>query len=285
MARIGYGTAAVAVQAAVTGLVGLLAMRLAGAPSSALAVQAGALALGSLLAIALRFRLPTPGRVGAMAILAVCLALVLPTLFGAGMEGVRRWVSLGPITIQPASIVLPFVLLAWTATSPGLGTSILVSALSLVLALQPDAASATGLALGLLAATLVRRKASAAAIAAVACAIAAAGWSWTRPDPLPAVAFVEQVVGAAFAANAAVGAAAWVLLPCLPAPFLLAALRGRREGAGPPTAAALAGLWIGLVAANLLANYPAPILGYGASLVLGWLASLGLLAARRPQAD
>ena len=56
MTRIGYGTAALTAQAAITGAV---------------------------------------GRMGATVSLAVCLALVLPTLAGGGLEGVRRWVTLG----------------------------------------------------------------------------------------------------------------------------------------------------------------------------------------------
>lgn len=279
MKRIGSGTVFVA-QAAITGVVGVAAIKLAGAPNSALMVQVGGLLLGALLAIGLRLRPIRLGKVGAAVMLAVCLALVLFAVVGSGTQGVHRWVALGPVTIQPASVVLPFVILAWTAATPSLWASGLAGGLALIFALQPDAASATGLALGLIAATLVRRRACAAEIFAIACAVAATAWSWTRFDPLPAVAHVERVIGAAFAVSPVVGVAAGTLLLLIPAPFLWTLRRGDGE-AGRSTAAALAGFWIGLVVANLFGNYPAPMLGYGASLALGWLGSLGLGAIRR----
>jgi hypothetical protein len=46
-------------------------------------------------------------------------------------------------------------------------------------------------------------------------------------------------------------------------------------------AVALSGVWIGLVGAHLFGNYPAPVIGYGASLVIGWLASLGFCLQRQ----
>ena len=62
----------------------------------------------------------------------------------------------------------------------------------------------------------------------------------------------------------------------VPLPFAMAGWRERRAGGGP--AAALCGLWSGLVLANLVGNYPAPVVGFSASLLVGWLVSLGLIA-------
>ena len=41
-------------------------------------------------------------------------------------------------------------------------------------------------------------------------------------------------------------------------------------------ALALAAAWAGFVLANLIASYPAPVIGAGAATVLGWLISMGL---------
>src|SRR5690606_14518847 len=94
-----------------------------------------------------------------------------------------------------------------------------------------------------------------------------------QPDPLPAVAHVELVVAAAWKAVPAVGMAAGVLLLALPLSVLWAG-RTRRS----PLVIGLVGLWGGQVLANLVGNYPAPVIGYSAALALGWLASLGLAA-------
>ena len=38
----------------------------------------------------------------------------------------------------------------------------------------------------------------------------------------------------------------------------------------------LAAFYVGLVGAALVGNYPLPVVGLGASLVVGWLMALGL---------
>ncbi|NBW09491.1 MAG: FtsW/RodA/SpoVE family cell cycle protein [Caulobacteraceae bacterium] len=262
-------------QAVVTAVVAVIAIRLAGAQTSALIVQAGALVVGALIAVGLAFNSWRPGPKGAAVLIGVCLAMVFATLGDAG-PGVHRWIAAGPIVLQPASIVLPFVVLALAVARTNWWAGALTGAFALVLAIQPDAASATALLLALVALAVVRGRAAAPDVTALLMALAAAVWSWTRLDPLPAVAHVERVVPEAFAANPAVGMAAGLLLILLPLPFVVRAFAGGERA----VAAGLAGLWIGLVAGNLFGNYPAPVVGYGASLVVGWLASLGLVLSR-----
>lgn len=258
-----------------TAVVGLIAIRLAGGSTSALIVQAGALIVGAVIAIGLAFNPWRPGPKGAAVLVGVCLALLFATLGDVG-PGVHRWIALGPVVLQPASIVLPFVVWALAVARTNWWAGALAGAFALVLAIQPDAASATALLLALIALAVVRGRVAAPDVTALLMALAATVWSWTRIDALPAVAHVERVVPEAFAANPVVGIAAGAMLILLPLPFVLRAL----DGAERAVAAGLAGLWIGLVAGNLFGNYPAPVVGYGASLVVGWLASLGLVLSR-----
>lgn len=270
---------AVVAQAVVTACVGLIAIRLAGGPTSALIVQAGALVVGALIAVGLAFNPWRPGAKGAAVLIGVCLALLFATLGDAG-PGVHRWIAAGPIVLQPASILLPFVIWALAVARTNWWAGALTGAFALVLAIQPDAASATALLLALVALTVVRGRVAAPDVTALMMALAATVWSWTRIDALPAVAHVERVVPEAFAANPVVGIAAGVTLILLPLPFVVRVLNGGERAPEPGLAAGLAGLWIGLVAGNLFGNYPAPVVGYGASLVIGWLASLGLVLSR-----
>ena len=266
---------AVVAQAGVTAAVGLAAIHLAGGPTSAIIVQAGALVVGALIAVGLALNPWRPGPKGAAALIGATLALLFATLGDAG-SGVHRWVAVGPVVLQPASIVLPFVIWALAVARTNWWAGALTGAFALVLAIQPDAASATALLLALVALTVVRGRAAAPDVTALLMALAATVWSWTRVDLLPAVAHVERVVPEAFAANPVAGLAAGLMLVLLPLPFLL-----RTVGTGErAVSAGLAGLWIGLVVGNLFGNYPAPVVGYGASLVIGWLASLGLCLSR-----
>ncbi|QTC91382.1 putative peptidoglycan glycosyltransferase FtsW/RodA [Brevundimonas goettingensis] len=268
-------TGAVIGQAVVTAVVGLIAIRLAGGPNMALIVQAGALIVGALIALGLAINPWRPAPKWAAVLIGVCLALLFATLGDAG-PGVHRWIAAGPIVLQPASILLPFVVWALAVARANWWAGALAGAFALVLAIQPDAASATALLLALIGLAAVRGRVAAPDVTALLMALAATVWSWTRVDPLPAVAHVERVVPEAFAANPVVGIAAGLMLILLPLPFVVRALTGGERA----LAAGLAGLWIGLVAGNLFGNYPAPVVGYGASLVVGWLASLGLVLAR-----
>ena len=73
--------------------------------------------------------------------------------------------------------------------------------------------------------------------------------------------------------------AAGAALAMLPLPFLLAARVPGLRGGG----LAVAGFWLGLAAAGAIGNYPAPVLGYGASPVIGWVLALGCMRRRTVQ--
>ncbi|PZR35976.1 MAG: hypothetical protein DI526_05140 [Caulobacter segnis] len=107
--------------------------------------------------------------------------------------------------------------------------------------------------------------------------LACAAYAFTRHDPLPAVAHVERVIPNAFAAAPLVGVLAGLAMAALP----LAMLWRRREA----QTLALAGVWTGFALANLLGNYPAPVLGAGASPLLGWLLSIGLASINPGEND
>lgn len=71
-----------------------------------------------------------------------------------------------------------------------------------------------------------------------------------------------------------------IALLLVPAPFILRALASGSEMGMRTLTFALSGLWLVLVLANFTGRFPAPVVGYGASFVAGWLVSLGLVAGR-----
>jgi hypothetical protein len=106
--------------------------------------------------------------------------------------------------------------------------------------------------------------------------------AWVEPDTLPAVPYVEGLLPVTFAASPVLGALAGLLMFSLPAPLLLV-------GAGRPErraeALGLAALWAGWLVSNLLGNYPAPVMGYGAAPILAWGLSLGLVLGDSAKED
>ena len=176
----------VAVQSAVCLGVSLAAILAAGGGRNALIVQALAAVLALGLSVAV-MRLWPKARWRFRMLLAACVVAAVWTLVsGQPLEGARRWLSLGPIQLHAASLILPIA--AWTfSRSPGGGGVELLSiVLAAVLLVQQDAASSTAWALALAGAVWFGRRGQLAAwgVAAVAAVYSAwtfygAGWSVT----------------------------------------------------------------------------------------------------------
>ena len=264
-------TAAVALQVIATLAISVLAIRAAGGSDSAMILQVAAGLLGALVAVAVAWLVLPPGRIiAAVLLVLILIAETYVLVAGVSMEGVRRWVALGPIQLHAASLLVP--LAAWLAAQRlETATAIPLGAILLVLAAQPDAAAVLALTLALGAVALVDKSKRKVAGVLVALGAVCVAWALSRPDPLPAVDHVELVVRRAFEVSPTLGPLAAVALITVP----MAMLWSRRTSA----TLALAAAWAGFVLANLLANYPAPVIGAGAAPVLGWLLSVGLTFA------
>jgi cell division protein FtsW (lipid II flippase) len=266
--RIGIASAAGAVG------MGLVYLAAAGAPSRYLAVNAGTLIIGLAGLMAWRrWARPVP-RLPGLAALMIGLALMATALFGQSLDEATRWVRLGPLTLQPGLILTPLLAVLFARDQSLLSTTgVIITAAAL--ALQPDRATAGALALTLAALAVTqpdRRTLAALITATIAFAIALA-----RPDTLPAQPFVEQVLFTAFETHWLIGIAVWIGAKWL----LLPAITGRvLNPANRPTYAVFGAVWLGLIAAALLGNYPTPLVGYGASSILGYAMSLAALPSR-----
>lgn len=143
-------------------------------------------------------------------------------------------------------------------------------------------------------------------IALLAMAAAGAALAWSRPDPLPPVDMVENILFRAFelhplAGALAIGALAWLSASALRpfgAGYFLAktprssffpsrgGVRSRAKYAGHerPPAAVLSAYWLASVAVIFFGDFPTPILGFGASPILGAVLGFSLWArAGQPQ--
>jgi len=253
-------------------LAGVFVMWQTAAPTSFVAVNLAALLVALALAASspLWRRVPVP-----TALLVACAvgAIALPLVAGPSVEGVRRWLALGGLLVQPAAVLVPALAL-WLAGQRTWWATAAVIATAAALAAQPDRALAATLATALLPAAVMRRGWTTALRLAVAlCAFAA---TLLRPDPLPPVPHVEGVVRDAFAASPALGTVALLGQAALLAPALDRSL--------PPLARATwVATWSTLVLAALVGDYPTPLTGYGASAILGYGLALCVLARMRRQ--
>ncbi|MXO50723.1 hypothetical protein GRI42_05315 [Erythrobacter gaetbuli] len=247
---------------AVPAVAGLAYLAASGAPAHYLAINGG----GLLLALGwIAFGRVPDSEIAKHVLQAVLLALfALPLFTGPDIEGVRRWLPLGPMSLHAGMLLIP-LLVCLCVRDLRYGPWVLGAGLGIAL-LQPDAASATALALVAAALSWMHRKPLFAAIAALglAACIIAFGAGDLPPEPL-----VEHVFADAWAVQPLIA------LALAAAVFTALVLLLTARTVPHEERVAMAAAMIGFTAMSLIGNYPTPILGYGAAPILGFGLALG----------
>lgn len=198
------------------------------------------------------------------------------TLISEPVEGVHRWIDIGPLHINVAALLLPAMIVA--AGIAGIASAAALAAaaaVAVLLVLQPDASQAAALAAaaGVL---LLRSGASAALRAGLGVAFAVAAIiAWMRPDALQPVREVEEIFALALdvaPALAALGALALAGAAAVP----LRLIGDRKVG---DAALALCAYLVMVALMPLAGAFPVPLVGLGMSFPVGWWLAIGLLAA------
>lgn len=250
-----------------TGL-GLAYMLAAGAPRSYLAINAAALAIG-LLAVGVLTEAGKLWRIGGGAVgVALACLILLTALFGISADGATRWVSAGGIPLQPGLFLVPAVALGFARARDG-ASLLAVLIASLALALQPDRALAGALALAMAALALARPER--AVLVALGAALAAFAATLVRADDSPAMPFVDQILYSSFAVHPLAGVAVVAGSALLLVPAIVGYVR---DSGHRPVYAVFGAVWLAMILAAALGNYPTPLVGYSGSAILGYLISL-----------
>lgn len=266
---IGCAAAAVAL--------GLVYLAVAGAPPRLMVVNATALVIG-LAGLALVLAATRHVRISA-GIVSLVLGAVLMgvSLFGPVVEGASRWVTVAGLAVQPSLIIVPVLLIYCARVRDGWTiTGLMIAAIAL--ALQPDRAMAGVMAAGIAALSFAARDAK--LLVPLALAAGAFAFTLTQPDHLPAVPYVDQIAFTAFDVHVVAGLAVAAGLAWLVMPALAGLLADRTHGEAYIVFGAV---WLAVVVAALLGNYPTPLVGYGASAIIGYAVSLAGLPARGAQ--
>jgi cell division protein FtsW (lipid II flippase) len=261
--------------------VGVLTMRMSDVPATLWGQNLAAWLLGALLCLGLWRPRSSPGRGRWFDLAAVLtLAALAATLLAPGVDGVHRWVPLGPVRLHAAAVLLPLLLVAMQGLAQARGwwisTGVAVG-VALLLLLQPDAAQATAFAAGCLVLLLPLAGRDQLRLISLLAVPVLAGLTWLRRDPLAPVPYVEGIVHLAAGLGAGWVVAAVVSLLVLPLPFFH---DGR--GAGKPAGLALGAYVTVTVLAAFLGNFPVPVMGYGVSPIIGYLVGLGVLMRVAP---
>ena len=244
-------------------LAGLAYLYAAGAPQHYLLVNAGALIAAAALAVTVRA--PSSRRMRQLLIAAMVAALFVPLVTGPYLNGVARWIPLGPVQLQSGSLLLPAIIILAARHRNAAAPVLLACVLAGLL--QPDAALGFALVFALLGLHDVTRdwRVGLACILAFFASLAMA----YRGTP-PPQDFVERVLvdAAQLSIFASIGLFAALLASFLLILFALPASKAQRYS--------LAGCLFGFTILSLMANYPSVLIGYGAAPILGFGLALGL---------
>lgn len=269
--------------------IGALVARGHGVAPLAFAPNAAAAVLGVVVqALVLRaaggdrrspFGPPAKPRVG-LGLLAVAMAiLTAATVAAPDLDGVRRWLPLGPLRLHMSAVATPWVL--WAMASRDTRSLGLIAAtfLQIVHLAQPDAAQS--IALSIAAVPLVLRVDEEGPLARAALLAASAAfsvWAWSQPDPLEPVEHVERILSLAVASGPLWLVLASVAVVILFTPFVIVARS--HDDALASLGQSYALYFAALFAMTFVGAFPVPVLGAGAAHVLGMYAALTACSAR-----
>lgn len=258
---------------AVPSLGGLAYLYAYDAPERLLLINAGALA-AALVWIMLG-RLPTSRAARLSLAIAAVIALLLPLLIGPTVGGVSRWLQAGPMSLHSGTLLLPLIIVL-AAGEAKLGPAVLALA-GAALALQSDAAVLAALAAASAALAGTHRSALYAIVAAAGAVLAILTLGDATLEPQ---VFTESVLPQVAGRSLLQAMALATLMFAMPLWLLVLDPRTPR-----PECYALAALLITLGIMAILAPFPYPLVGYGASPILGVGLALGAPTDRRKTAS
>lgn len=253
---------------------GLAYLKIADAPFHYIVVNLCATVFGVGCFIATSIVAKHPAQVSPTVWLGSAALLIGTASFGQHVEGASRWLSVGSVTLQPSLILVPVMLVAYSQRRSLVAAASIIL-VAIALALQPDRAMAAVLAscAMLLAAKVRDRCASTVAL----CAMAGLGVTMHRADTLPAVPHVDRILLTAFDVNVATGCAVILGAGLLLLPAVLARGSNSRD---TDAYAAFGAVWVTIIAAAAIGNYPTPVVGYGGSAIVGYFLSIAFLPTR-----
>lgn len=252
-------------------IAGILFMALMGAPFAWLVTNVGAAICVVIAWFVFKDRSMPP-----LALAIAALALLGASFVGPAVDGVHRWIALGPLRLHAGMLALPLLGILLLQLNKQIAAAIAAVA-ALIFALQPDRASALALLCIVLIWTMLARNLW--ALFALATAVCSFSATMANADALSPVPFVENVLRDAVMWHPLVAVG---MSGALVAAGITPILLGRHTHL-MPSAIWSAGL-VGYSAASLLGAYPTPLLGYGVSPILGFGLALTLLATENRKA-
>lgn len=206
------------------------------------------------------------------------IALLLLCFFFPGPSEVHRWIVLGPVTLNVSMIVLPIVMFSLQQLlheKKFFHGIVLLACVATVLGFQPDAGQTTCFVVASLVLFFRNKMDAKIRVAAILIAIVTAGLAWNRVDLLEPVEYVEDI----FTLMESLGPLGYIgmILTSLLlfVPFIFFSMK-RIETVRTLSIAFIVYLASAFIITEF-GHYPPPVMGAGASPVLGWFLMLSFV--------
>lgn len=211
---------------------------------------------------------------------AVSILLLLLTFADSGLEGVHRWIHLGPFTINAAMLSIPptiaalFQLFHQKHIFPASGITAIIA---LLLFLQPDASQLTGFSAPMILILLKQKDLKFFRIAFCIFLCILTVITWILGDPLLPVDYTEGILLLLGELSFPLLALGIFSLFLLPVPFVLLSDSQNRF----ITVCIALYYWL-ITLSSFFGNFPVPVMGYGISPIIGYLLFYIWLARKNP---
>ncbi|MBW9155736.1 cell division protein [Clostridium tagluense] len=202
----------------------------------------------------------------------VAVILLLLTFISSGIEGVHRWVSVGPIKFYVAVIVLPIIIIElWKLLQirDWWFSAAITIVISILLAMQPDASMLTAFAISmiLLLWNKINNNIFRSCIVVLLSALIII--SWVFLDALPPVSYVENIVSLVSNMGIIWLSLGVISLVILPLPFIFFSPKKYKL-----LSVSIGIYFIIILISTLFGNFPVPLMGYGVSPIIGYFISI-----------
>ncbi|PGL70400.1 cell division protein [Bacillus sp. AFS055030] len=200
------------------------------------------------------------------------LILFLLTFLDKGLDGVHRWIAIGPLRFNIALVLVPLILIKLSSlikSKPIWVTFGFALFFALLLLFQPDASQLTAFTISISILFLTIKKNKNIQILLLIVFILLMILSWSHLDQLAPVSYVEDILS--LVKEMGIG---WLIIGLislfiLPMPFFLS----------PPTNAkplsfSLGTYFLICILSSFFGNFPVPIMGYGTSPFIGYLIAI-----------
>ncbi len=267
------------IAAAPSVIIGAIAMRSNNVPRIIYVQNIVCLFAGWLISCFIISRIVNDKKSKNIKIIIFILILYILTFIDTGIGGVHRWVSLGPIRLYISSIFVPALIIGlWEQLQKKKELFVLVitATVSILIIYQPDASQLTAFCIPMMIMIFSKVNNKIYSYTVIILLALLVVISWMFLDSLPPVIYVEEIVSLLMRMGLAWFILGITSLTLLPLPFVLLP----REGYN--LLSRCIGLYFVIVIfSTYFGNFPVPMMGYGISPIIGYLAAINWLLKPR----